>query len=150
MKKFLTILLLIYLQPVFSSETVLYCITKDRTGFSGDEIKRFVETRFTLSFNDDYKLLKMYEGEEKETLPSQQQKLYVSLDKKNRKGKAVSLIEGFIGKEEDLKNLGKMIKSKCGVGGSVKDGEILIQGDFRKKITEILQNEGYQVKRKGG
>ena len=66
MKKFLTILLLIYLQPVFSSETVLYCITKDRTGFSGDEIKRFVETRFTLSFNDDYKLLKMYEGEEKE------------------------------------------------------------------------------------
>tara|TARA_B110000003_G_scaffold253982_1_gene269646 strand:- start:181 stop:576 length:396 start_codon:yes stop_codon:yes gene_type:complete len=68
MKKFLTILLLIYLQPVFSSETVLYCITKDRTGFSGDEIKRFVETRFTLSFNDDYKLLKMYEGEEKEKM----------------------------------------------------------------------------------
>lgn len=101
------------------------------------------------STNPDYNY-EENEGDEKETLPSQQQKLYVSLDKKNRKGKAVSLIEGFIGKEEDLKNLGKMIKSKCGVGGSVKDGEILIQGDFRKKITEILQNEGYQVKRKGG
>ena len=101
------------------------------------------------STNPDYNY-EENEGDEKETLPSQQQKLYVSLDKKNRKGKAVSLIEGFIGKEEDLKNLGKMIKSKCGVGGSVKEGEILIQGDFRKKITEILQKEGYQVKRKGG
>ncbi len=101
------------------------------------------------STNPDYNY-EENEGDEKETLPSQQQKLYVSLDKKNRKGKAVSLIEGFKGKEEDLKNLGKMLKSKCGVGGSVKDGEILIQGDFRKKIIEILQNEGYQVKRKGG
>ena len=101
------------------------------------------------STNPDYNY-EENEGDERETLPSQQQKLYVSLDKKNRKGKAVSLIAGFIGKEEDLKNLGKMIKSKCGVGGSVKEGEILIQGDFRKKITEILQNEGYQVKRKGG
>ena len=100
------------------------------------------------STNPDYNY-EENEGDERETLPSQQQKLYVSLDKKNRKGKAVSLIEGFIGKEEDLKNLGKMIKSKCGVGGSVKEGEILIQGDFRKKITEILQKEGYQVKRKG-
>jgi len=90
------------------------------------------------------------EGEEQETLSPQQQKLYVSLDKRNRKGKAVSLIEGFIGTEDDLKNLGKILKSKCGVGGSVKDGEILIQGDFRNKIVELLENEGYQVKRKGG
>lgn len=96
--------------------------------------------------NFDYE----YEGdEEQETLSNSEQKLYVSIDRKSRKGKEVTLVEGFIGSEEDLKELGKFLKQKCGVGGSVKDGEILIQGNFKDKIADLLMDEGYQVKKKG-
>ena len=101
------------------------------------------------STNEDFSY--QHEGrEEEETLPANQQQLYVSLDRKNRKGKAVTLVSGFIGSEDDLKELGKFLKTKCGVGGSVKDQEIMLQGDHRKKVIEILIDKEYKVKVSGG
>ncbi len=88
-----------------------------------------------------------HEGEKEDETPDpSRQNLRISLDKKKRKGKTVSLITGYQGKQEDLDELATLLKKKCGTGGSAKDGEIIIQGDFRQRLKEILEKEGYKVK----
>ena len=89
------------------------------------------------------------QSEEADTLPAAKQQLKVSLDKSGRAGKQVTLISGYTGKTGDLEILAKILKTKCGTGGSVKDREILIQGDVRDKVVEILAKEGYKAKRVG-
>lgn len=83
------------------------------------------------------------EKEENETLPNGQQKLRVSIEKNHRGGKTVTIVRNFVGTGDDLKKLGRLLKTKCGVGGSAKDGEILIQGEFKEKVIELLKKEGY-------
>ncbi len=100
------------------------------------------------STNPDYDY-SQHDASSEESIEASEQTLYVSLDRKQRKGKAVTLVENFIGPEGELKELGKKLKSQCGVGGSVKDGEILIQGDHRDKVVSILEKDGFKVKRKG-
>lgn len=103
---------------------------------------------FVFSTNDNFE-----PGEndsEKGTPAPADQCLEAHFSNKGRGGKTVTVVKGFVGDEEDLSKLGKMLKKKCGVGGSVKDGEIIIQGDFREKIMQLLKDEGYTVKRVGG
>lgn len=103
---------------------------------------------FVFSTNENFEFDSNQENEE--TLAPKHQRLEAHLDKKNRGGKVATIIKGFQGNEDDLKTLGKILKTKCGVGGAVKDNEIIIQGNFRDKVIQILQGEGYNVKRVGG
>jgi len=96
---------------------------------------------FEYSFNE--------EMEEETSLPSDQH-LYVYHDRKQRKGKTVTIVEGFVGTKEDLNELSKQLKSSCGVGGSVKEGLIIIQGEIRDKVISLLEKQAYKVTRKGG
>lgn len=107
--------------------------------------KKFIvySTNPDFQFNSD-------EDEAIETLSPSEQLLYVSIDRKQRGGKEVTLVEGFVGSDDDLKDLAKLLKSKCGVGGSAKDGEIIVQGNFKDKVHDLLVAEGYKVKKKGG
>ncbi len=84
--------------------------------------------------------------QEEETLPPGEQKLIVLLDRKQRKGKVVTLVQGFVGTNEDLNDLAKELKRHCGVGGNAKDGEIIIQGDNKEKVHKFLSGKGYAVK----
>ena len=98
------------------------------------------------STNPDFKYETPVE-EVAETLPPERQKLLVGIDRRNRGGKQVTLVSGFVGREEDLSALAKTLKTRCGVGGAAKEGEILIQGDFRDRIVQILTSLGYKAKR---
>jgi len=103
---------------------------------------------FSYSTNPDYE--PEYESNEDAYLDPNEQTLEVHIEKKHRGGKVATLVKGYIGSSDDLKDLSKKLKSACGVGGSVKDGEILIQGEKREKVMEVLKKEGFQVKRVGG
>ena len=90
------------------------------------------------------------EREEQETLPPAQQNLRVKLETKHRAGKTVTLVDGFVGTEEDAEKLGKQLKNQCGTGGSVKDREIIVQGDHREKVLQFLLKSGYSKTKKAG
>jgi len=107
------------------------------------------KTNVVYSTNPNYEF-SYDQTEEQETLPPQQQDLRVQIDKKQRNGKEVTLITGFIGTENDLAALGKELKQKCGVGGAVKDGEIIIQGNQLQKVMDLLIKANYKVKKIGG
>ncbi len=97
------------------------------------------------STNPDYHY-EYQQEEEAETLPAEKQNLRVVLDSKQRKGKTVTLIQGFVGSEDDLKELARLLKNKCGVGGSIKNGEIIIQGELKEKVLAILRENRYRAK----
>ena len=106
------------------------------------EIDRKKRIGVVYSTNPDYEYSDDSQ-EEADTLPKNQQKLRLNMERAGRGGKTVTLVKGFVGSDEDINSLCKLLKQKCGVGGSVKDGEIIIQGDHRQRLIEILKKEGF-------
>ena len=100
------------------------------------------------STDPDYKYV-TDEEPEAETLPPARQQLRVWLDRRQRAGKVVTLVRGFVGSEADLGELARLLKTRCGVGGAAKQGEIIIQGDHRDRVVEILTKSGYRCKKAG-
>ncbi|TWI83432.1 translation initiation factor 1 [Lacibacter cauensis] len=103
---------------------------------------------FVFSTDPDFRFEEV--REEKETLPPAQQNLRVKLETKHRAGKTVTLVDGFVGTDDDAEKLGKQLKNVCGTGGSVKDGEIIVQGDHREKVLQFLLKNGYAKTKKAG
>lgn len=128
----------------YSLSLIYQPITKKRLFFKKSMKNNDWKERLNIvySTNPDYNY-EMNDDEEQTTLPSAQQRLRVQLDRKNRGGKVVTLVTGFVGTDNGLKELGKLLKSKCGVGGSAKDGEIIVQGDFKQRVIDLLKAEGY-------
>ena len=106
------------------------------------EIDRKKRIGVVYSTNPDYEYSDDSQ-EESDTLPKNQQKLRLNMERAGRGGKTVTFVKGFVGSDEDINALCKLLKQKCGVGGSVKEGEIIIQGDHRQRLVEILKKEGY-------
>lgn len=104
------------------------------------------KNRVVYSTNPDYSYEE--EGQQEETLPPEEQELTVRIDTKGRKGKVVTLIDGFVGTSDDLKVLEKSLKTKCGVGGSSKDGQVILQGSAIDKAIDLLNDLGYRSRRK--
>ena len=101
------------------------------------------------STNPDFKFDTPEEDSGPETLAPEKQRLIVGIDRKGRSGKTITLVKGFVGKEDDLEELGRTLKVKCGVGGTARDGEITIQGDLREKVTNLLKSMGYILAKRG-
>jgi len=128
--------------------TAVLCIFIVKKCFMAKKNKRKVGVVY--STNPDYDYTFNDDLEEVEDLEPSQQKLRVLIDRKKRRGKEVTLVTGFEGNNDTLKDLGKYLKTKCGVGGSVKEGEILIQGNFRDKVVDLLVEKGYTKTKKSG
>ena len=100
---------------------------------------------FAYSTNPDYKPNDEDDNTTREVVPPSKQRLIVGIERKNRGGKCVTIVKGFVGSDDEIEKLGKTLKTRCGVGGTVKDGEIIIQGEIKQKVASILQELGYRV-----